>query len=54
MRIERSENEVQALAERIEQVFTSPFHLTDYEIGIECSIGMSFGAQLDHEDAEEN
>ncbi len=53
VRIEQSAQEVRALAERIERVFTSPFKLTDYEIGIECSIGMSFGAQLEQEDAEE-
>ena len=35
--------EADALAERIERTLAAPFRLTDYEIGVECSIGIALG-----------
>ena len=44
MTIDEAENEASVLAERIRTALTAPFRLTDFEIGVECSIGIAFGA----------
>ncbi len=38
-------DEAAAVAERIQRVLKTPFRLTDYEIGVECSIGIAMGAE---------
>ena len=43
MRIEGDADEAAALAERIERALQTPFRLTDYEISVECSIGIAIG-----------
>jgi diguanylate cyclase (GGDEF)-like protein len=44
MRIDDDRDEAQALAMRIQRTLTTPFRLTDYEIGVECSVGIAYGA----------
>ncbi|WP_380784042.1 putative bifunctional diguanylate cyclase/phosphodiesterase [Sphingomonas sp. R86520] len=44
MRIDDDRDEAQALAVRIQRTLTTPFRLTDYEIGVECSVGIAYGA----------
>ncbi len=49
--IDEHDHEAQALAGRIERVLAAPFRLTDYEIGVDCSIGIAIGARGgDHEE----
>ena len=44
-------DEAAVLAARIRQVLCAPFRLTDYEIGVECSIGIALGEQQgDHDE----
>ena len=52
MRIDESPDEVHHLAGRIQRAFASPFRLTDYEIGLECSIGIALGSESE-DDVEE-
>ena len=44
MTIDDDRNEAHALAERIQQTLATPFRLTDYEIRVECSVGIAYGA----------
>ena len=52
MTIDEDPGEAAHLAERIQRALTAPFRLTDYEIGVECSIGVAFDADAT-EDVEE-
>ena len=52
MAIDSSPDEAHHLAARIQRAFASPFRLTDYEISVECSIGIALGSQA-VEDVEE-
>ena len=52
MAIDEERSEAHHLAGRIQRALSAPFRLTDYEIGVECSIGIAFGAD-EGEDAEE-
>ncbi|MFG6284383.1 bifunctional diguanylate cyclase/phosphodiesterase [Sphingomonas sp. S6] len=52
MGIDDDQAEATWLAERIQRVLTAPFRLSDYEIGIECSVGIAH-ADESVEDAEE-
>ena len=44
LEIDGNRDEAMQAAERIRRVLTAPFRLTDYEISVECSIGIAFGA----------
>jgi len=44
LEIDQDRDEAHQAAERIGRVLTAPFRLTDYEIGVNCSIGIAFGA----------
>ncbi len=44
MSIDSDREEAQALAERIHKTLTTPFRLTGYEISVECSVGIAYGA----------
>ena len=52
MAIDEDRSEAHRLADRIQRALSSPFRLTDYEIGVECSIGIAFGSD-EGDDAEE-
>ena len=52
MGIDSSPDEAHHLAARIQRAFASPFRLTDYEISVECSIGIALGSS-EIEDIEE-
>ncbi|WP_375394997.1 putative bifunctional diguanylate cyclase/phosphodiesterase [uncultured Sphingomonas sp.] len=52
MTIDEERVEAHHLAGRIQRALSSPFRLTDYEIGVECSIGIAYGAD-EGDDAEE-
>ena len=43
MTIDHDRAEAHALADRIQQTLATPFRLTDYEIRIECSVGIAYG-----------
>ncbi|RMB53780.1 diguanylate cyclase/phosphodiesterase [Sphingomonas sp. PP-CE-3A-406] len=43
MTIDDDREEAHALAERIQRTLTTPFRLTDYEISVECSVGIAYG-----------
>ncbi len=43
MTIDEHPAEAHQLAERIERTLTAPFRLTDYEISVECSVGIAYG-----------
>ena len=45
-------DEAHALAERIQRTLTTPFRLTDYEISVECSVGIAHGADEAEDVAE--
>ncbi|MEG3167578.1 bifunctional diguanylate cyclase/phosphodiesterase [Sphingomonas sp. LB3N6] len=44
MGIDSDREEAYALAQRIQRTLTTPFRLTDYEISVECSVGIAYGA----------
>jgi len=44
LEIDQDRDEAHHAAERIGRVLTAPFRLTDYEISVNCSIGIAFGA----------
>jgi diguanylate cyclase (GGDEF)-like protein len=44
MTIDGDRDEAHALAKRIHRTLTTPFRLTDYEISVECSVGIAYGA----------
>jgi diguanylate cyclase (GGDEF)-like protein len=52
MTIDEDREEAHALAVRIQRTLTTPFRLTDYEIGVECSVGIAYGADEPGEIAE--
>ncbi|MEZ0494980.1 putative bifunctional diguanylate cyclase/phosphodiesterase [Sphingomonas sp. IW22] len=52
MAIEDGQAEVLQLARRLEDALTTPFRLSDFEIRVDCSIGIALGADEDGE-AEE-
>jgi len=43
MTIDENPDEAHRLAERIQRTLVAPFRLTDYEIRVECSIGIAYG-----------
>ena len=43
MAMDESADEATALADRIRRALTVPFRLTDFEVGVECSIGIAQG-----------
>ena len=45
MAIDESPGEAEQLATRIQRALTAPFRLTDYEISVECSIGIAVGSE---------
>nr|WP_235525618.1 MULTISPECIES: bifunctional diguanylate cyclase/phosphodiesterase [unclassified Sphingomonas] len=45
-------HEAHALADRIQRTLTTPFRLTDYEISVECSVGIAHGADEAEDVAE--
>ena len=47
---EEGPGEAEAVAARIRRALAAPFRLTDYEISVECSIGIAAGAAGDHEE----
>ena len=51
MAVDESTDEATALADRIRRSLTVPFRLTDFEVGVECSIGIAIGAEAPGEDA---
>ena len=52
MTIDEDPREAAQLADRIQRALMAPFRLTDYEIGVECSIGVALNADA-VEDVEE-
>ncbi|MES3154380.1 putative bifunctional diguanylate cyclase/phosphodiesterase [Sphingomonas faeni] len=44
--------EAHALADRIQRTLTTPFRLTDYEISVECSVGIAYGADTPDDKVE--
>ena len=44
MAVEDGRDEAMAVADRIRRALQTPFRLTDFEIGVECSIGIAIGA----------
>ncbi len=52
MGIDDDPDEATWLAQRIQRALSTPFRLSDYEIGIECSIGIAYADET-VEDAEE-
>jgi diguanylate cyclase (GGDEF)-like protein len=47
MLIEDGPEDAHQVARRIQRSLTTPFRLTDYEIGVECSIGIAFGSDAE-------
>ncbi|WP_267397722.1 MULTISPECIES: bifunctional diguanylate cyclase/phosphodiesterase [unclassified Sphingomonas] len=45
MAIDAEAEEAEQLAARIHRALAAPFRLSDYEIGVECSIGIAFGGE---------
>lgn len=43
MTIDDDDREALQLAERIRRALTAPFRLTDYEISVDCSVGIAYG-----------
>lgn len=52
MALDNSRDEAHELARRIRQALATPFRLTGYEISIECSVGIAYGADQPDEVAE--
>jgi diguanylate cyclase (GGDEF)-like protein len=52
MAVDEDPQEANRLAERIRLALSAPFRLSDYEIGVECSIGIAYGDDA-IEDVEE-
>lgn len=52
MAIDDSRDEAHELARRIRQALATPFRLTTYEISVECSVGIAYGADQPDEVAE--
>ncbi|RZM35651.1 MAG: bifunctional diguanylate cyclase/phosphodiesterase [Sphingomonas sp.] len=52
MTIDDGRDEAHALAQRIRDALGTPFRLTTYEISIECSVGIAYGADEQGEVAE--
>ncbi len=52
MALDGNRGEAHALAERIQRTLTAPFRLTDYEISVECSVGIAYGADEAEDVAE--
>ena len=50
MAVDESTDEATALADRIRRSLTVPFRLTDFEVGVECSIGIAVGNEVLGED----
>jgi diguanylate cyclase (GGDEF)-like protein len=47
MTVDDGPDDAHQVACRIQRALSVPFRLTDYEIGVECSIGIAFGADSD-------
>ncbi|GGB16513.1 hypothetical protein GCM10011380_02510 [Sphingomonas metalli] len=45
--IDEDPGEAMMLGERVRRALASPFRLTDFEIGVECAIGIAFGDEED-------
>jgi diguanylate cyclase (GGDEF)-like protein len=52
MAIDGDRDEAYALAGRIQRTLTTPFRLTDYEISVECSVGIAYGTNEAEDVAE--
>ncbi|MEG3085274.1 bifunctional diguanylate cyclase/phosphodiesterase [Sphingomonas sp. PB2P12] len=52
MTVDDDRAEAHALADRIQRTLTTPFRLTDYEISVECSVGIAYGGDEASEVAE--
>ncbi len=52
MTIDDDRDDAHALAGRIQRTLTTPFRLTDYEISVECSVGIAYGADESGDVAE--
>ncbi|TXC70703.1 bifunctional diguanylate cyclase/phosphodiesterase [Sphingomonas ginsenosidivorax] len=52
MAIDDNRDEAHQLARRIRQTLATPFRLTTYEISVECSVGIAYGADEPGEGAE--
>ncbi len=52
MTIDDDPQEAHELARRIRQALATPFRLTSYEIGVDCSVGIAYGADVSGEIAE--
>ncbi len=52
MTIDDDRDDAHALADRIQRTLTTPFRLTDYEISVECSVGIAYGADESGDVAE--
>lgn len=52
MTIDEDPTEAQRLADRIQRALITPFRLTDYEIRVECSIGIAYGRDETGDTAE--
>lgn len=52
MTIDDDREDAHALADRIQRTLTAPFRLTDYEISVECSVGIAYGADESGDVAE--
>ena len=52
MTIDDDRAEAHALADRIQRTLTTPFRLTDYEISVECSVGIAYGGDETSDVAE--
>ena len=47
MAVDETTDEASALADRIRRSLTAPFRLTDFEVGVECSLGIAFSTETD-------
>jgi diguanylate cyclase (GGDEF)-like protein len=47
MTIDEAAGEAQELGERVRRALAAPFRLTDFEISVECAIGIAFGSEGD-------
>ena len=46
MAVEEGPAEADVVADRIRRALSAPFRLTDFEVGVECSIGIAFGTNV--------
>jgi diguanylate cyclase (GGDEF)-like protein len=53
MAIDEDRHEAHEVADRLRRALAAPFRLTDYQISVDCSIGIAFGSDEAEGDAEE-